>query len=91
MTGTRLALAIVVGLVVASSAPPVTLRAQAAGRYQRTLQPWIERLLEREHRPGLAIAVVEGNRVVYAHGFGVKRLGKNEPITTRSLSMPNAR
>jgi Beta-lactamase class C and other penicillin binding proteins len=61
------------------------LRAQTADRYQGTLEPWIERLLEREHRPGLAIAVVEGNRVVYAHGFGVKRLGKDDPITTRSL------
>jgi CubicO group peptidase (beta-lactamase class C family) len=85
MTRTRLALAIVVGLAVASSAPSTRLRAQTADRYQSTLQPWIEHLLEREHRPGLAIAVVEGNRVVYAHGFGVKRLGKDGPITTRSL------
>ena len=65
--------------------PPAPIRAQTVDRYQRTLQPWIGQLLERERRPGLAIAVVEGNRVVYAHGFGVKRLGKDDPITTRSL------
>jgi CubicO group peptidase (beta-lactamase class C family) len=85
LTRTRLALALVVGIAVASRMPPAPIRAQAVDRYQRTLQPWIEQLLQRERRPGLAIAVVEGNRVVYAHGFGVKRLGKDDPITTRSL------
>jgi CubicO group peptidase (beta-lactamase class C family) len=85
VTRTVQALAIVAGLAVARGAPPASLRAQAVDRYQGTLQPWIERLLRREQRPGLAIAVVEGNRVVYAHGFGVKRLGKDDPITTRSL------
>ena len=85
MTRIRLALAIVVGLALTSSAPPATLRAQSADRYQATLRPWIEQLLQREHRPGLAIAVVEGNRVVYARGFGVKRLGTDDPITSRSL------
>ena len=84
MTRAHLALAIV-GLVVAGSPSRAPLRAQTADRYQRTLQPWIEQLLQREHRPGLAIAVVEGNHVVYAHGFGVKRLGRDGPITTRSL------
>jgi CubicO group peptidase (beta-lactamase class C family) len=72
-------------MAVASRTAPAPIRAQTVDRYQRTLQPWIEQLLQREHRPGLAIAVVEGNRVVYAHGFGVKRLGKDDPITTRSL------
>jgi CubicO group peptidase (beta-lactamase class C family) len=67
MTRTRLALAIVVGLALASTAPSARLRAQTADRYQSTLQPWIEHLLERERRPGLAIAVVEEDRVVYAH------------------------
>ena len=85
MTRTHLALAIVVGLVAAGSPSRAPLRAQTADRYQRMLQPWIEQLLQREHRPGFAIAVVEGNRVVYAHGFGVKRLGRDGPITTRSL------
>ena len=80
-----LALAVVFGLAGASSRPLATRRVEAADRYQRTLEPWIQRLLQREHRPGLAIAVVEANRVVYAHGFGVKRLGKDDPITTRSL------
>jgi len=84
VTSAHLALAIV-GLVVAGCPSRAPLRAQTTDRYQRTLQPWIEQLLQREHRPGLAIAVVEGNHVVYAHGFGVKRLGRDGPITTRSL------
>ena len=85
MTRTRLALAFVLSLIVASSTPSATVQAQTVDRYQSKLQPWIEQLLEREHRPGLAIAVVEGNRVVYAHGFGVKRIDQDGAITTRSL------
>ena len=86
MTRTCAALAIIVGLVAAGGTARAPLRAQTADRYQTTLQPLIEQILLRQQRPGLAIAVVEQNRVVYAHGFGVKRLGReDDPITTRSL------
>jgi len=30
--------------------------------------------------PGMAVAVVQGDRVVYAKGFGVKEIGKPEPV-----------
>jgi CubicO group peptidase (beta-lactamase class C family) len=35
--------------------------------------------------PGLAIAVVQGDQVVYAKGFGVKELGKADPVQEETL------
>ena len=32
--------------------------------------------------PGLAIGIVENNKIVYVKGFGVKNLKTNEPVTT---------
>ena len=35
--------------------------------------------------PGLAIAVVQNDRVVYINAFGVKEIGKNDPVTPDTL------
>jgi CubicO group peptidase (beta-lactamase class C family) len=35
--------------------------------------------------PGLAVAVVQGDSVVFARGFGVRRLGDAAPVTERTL------
>jgi CubicO group peptidase (beta-lactamase class C family) len=35
--------------------------------------------------PGLAIAIVRDDRIVYVKGFGVKEIGKPEPITADTL------
>jgi CubicO group peptidase (beta-lactamase class C family) len=35
--------------------------------------------------PGLAVAIVQNDRVVYAKGFGVKEAGKSEPVTADTL------
>ena len=52
------------------------------------MEPLIEKLMQQEQIPGLAIAIVENNRVVYAHGFGVKNFNqkhKNDTVTPQSL------
>ena len=50
------------------------------------LQPLLERFVQWQEIPGLAIGVVEGNHLVYAHAFGLKHLGRPaDPLTTRSL------
>ncbi len=54
--------------------------------YTVRLQPLIEKFMLRQHVPGLAIAIVKDNRIVYAHAFGVRKLDeKKEPLTTQSL------
>jgi CubicO group peptidase (beta-lactamase class C family) len=58
----------------------------AQDRFVDRLQPIIEQLRQQQQMPGLAVAVVEGNKVVYARGFGVKSLNSpGEAITTQSL------
>jgi CubicO group peptidase (beta-lactamase class C family) len=37
--------------------------------------------------PGLAIAVVEDGKVVFSEGFGVRELGKTDPVTPETLMM----
>ena len=37
--------------------------------------------------PGLSIAVVEGGKVVFAEGYGVRELGKPDPVTPETLMM----
>ncbi len=55
-------------------------------RFQEQLQPIIEQVMLQQSIPGLAIAIVENQKVVYAKGFGVKKLDdKSEKITPQSL------
>ena len=35
--------------------------------------------------PGLAVAIVQNDRVVYAKGFGVRETGKPDPVTPDTL------
>src|ERR1700693_5438651 len=35
--------------------------------------------------PGLAVAIVQNDRVVYAKGFGVREIGKPDPVTPDTL------
>lgn len=37
------------------------------------------------HVPGVSIAVVENNRIVFARGFGVTEFGGNKPVDTTTL------
>ena len=50
--------------------------------YIRTLQPLVEELVRRQEIPGLAIAVVDDGRVVYARGFGALSLDRKGDATT---------
>ncbi|HXV42778.1 MAG TPA: serine hydrolase, partial [Anaerolineae bacterium] len=35
--------------------------------------------------PGAAVAVVQGNQIVFAQGFGVRELGKPDPVTPETI------
>src|SRR5215472_9358283 len=45
----------------------------------------LDRIIETTRKfwnvPGLAVAIVHGDEVVYMKGFGVKRVGSDEPVT----------
>jgi CubicO group peptidase (beta-lactamase class C family) len=79
--------AFLVALLVASGASCRAVRTpQADERYVQQLQPLLEQFVKWQEIPGLAIGIVENNRLVYAHAFGVKHLSRQtDPLTTRSL------
>src|SRR5262245_21144399 len=55
-------------------------------RYRLELQPQIESFIKQENIPGLAIAVVENNKLVYTQGFGVMSLAnKGNGVSERTL------
>ena len=45
------------------------------------LAAYVQDSLIRWHIPGAAVAVVQNGEIVYAQGFGVRELGKDDPIT----------
>jgi len=67
-----------------SSAPGTD--ADGGSRYMTKLRPLLENIIRAQQLPGLAIGIVEGGRVAYAEGFGLRNLDRpDQPITTRSL------
>lgn len=51
----------------------------------RTLEAFIEEGRQTAKVPGLAVAIVQGGKVVLEKGFGVKELGKKDPVTPDTL------
>jgi Beta-lactamase class C and other penicillin binding proteins len=37
------------------------------------------------HLPGLAIAVVQNDKVIFVKGYGIKEIGKSQPLTAGTL------
>ncbi|CAN5752824.1 hypothetical protein BH23GEM9_BH23GEM9_12000 [soil metagenome] len=46
---------------------------------------WVDAEIQRWHIPGLAIAIVKDDSVVYARGFGVRRLGEPARVDENTL------
>ena len=74
-------------VLIAASVITVRVAAQAQSeRYRSELQPLIEDFMRQQQVPGLAIGVIQGGQLAYAHGFGVKNLAHDhDPVTPRSL------
>lgn len=89
--GCTLAIVVVAGSLQAQATRPDPARIERglrplvriAGREDTTFD--IRSRMLQYHVPGLSIAVVDGDRVVWARGYGVKELGKPEPVDTTTL------
>src|SRR6185437_12319547 len=70
-------------LLVLAAGPAFPVRAPAEdNKYTRVLEPALKAFLRQQQIPGLAIAIVEDNKVVYAKGFGRMSLGRGKgPVT----------
>ncbi len=65
---------------VAAIALVVALPAAASDDPLAGLDAAIESAREQWHAPGLAVAIVKDDQVVYLRGFGTKHLGRNDPV-----------
>ena len=57
--------------------------AQAPGA---DFEGYVNKALQDWGVPGVAIAIVKDDRVVYAKGFGVRELNKPEPVDERAVT-----
>jgi CubicO group peptidase (beta-lactamase class C family) len=71
----------VVGCLLAACAIPVAAQTLP----QRELDAYIVRALRDWQVPGLAVAVVQDDSVVLARGYGVRQLGRPEPVTEHTV------
>lgn len=51
------------------------------------LDLYVAELMRRAGVPGTAVVIVENGRTIYAKGFGVRELGKRDPVTPDTLMM----
>lgn len=58
-----------------------------SGERLAALDAFIEHAREKLGVPGAAIAVVQGGKVVFEKGYGVREQGKKAPVTPRTLFM----
>jgi CubicO group peptidase (beta-lactamase class C family) len=70
-------------VVVALLSHPTALVAQPAPL--AGFDAWVEAEIQRWQVPGLAIAIVKDDSVVYARGFGVRRLGEAARVDENTL------
>jgi CubicO group peptidase (beta-lactamase class C family)/enterochelin esterase-like enzyme len=49
------------------------------------LDQYIEQSMKEWHIPGLALAVVKDGKVVIAKGYGIREMGRPEPVTANTL------
>ena len=62
-------------------APAVDPAAQELEARLAYLEQELERAREEGHVPGMAIAIVKDDQLIYAHGFGVSDLEQGTPVT----------
>jgi len=53
--------------------------------FDTQFEQYMKEFLEETKAPGVAVAVVSGDEVVYARGFGVKNLETGDPVTPETI------
>lgn len=51
------------------------------------LEEYILDVMERFDVPGLSIAIVRDGSIIYSEGFGVREMGKDEPVTPETMML----
>ena len=79
----RLGLLAVLGLVAAPL--PGQNGSRRIDDIVRELDPYVARAVKDWNLPGLAIGVVHRGRLVFARGYGLREVGKPEPVDTQTI------
>ena len=74
----RLQFSIALFMLVLLAEPPL---AQRPRRDYRSLEKVVLDELKETRTPGAAVAVVSGDRVIYAKGFGISNVETGAPVT----------
>jgi len=72
-------------LVAVATAATSAVTVPAAGAQAPDLDEFIERGMRDWRIPGLAVAIVHNDSVVYAKGFGTRTVGTTAPVDTRTM------
>ena len=75
----------ILALALALLLLPLPARADRLGETIKRLEPYALKGMKDWHVPGLAVAVVKGETVVWAKGFGTRRAGANLPVTPDTI------
>ena len=72
-------------IVFSSTSLSNTLENSKSNEKKTRIDKFIKSIMDANQVPGLAIAIVEDNKIFTAKAFGVKNLDTKEPITTKSI------
>src|SRR5438067_12511964 len=59
--------------------------AQSSAQTLTNLDTFVPSQIQKWRVPGVAIAVVQHGQVIYSHGFGLRDVKRNLPVTTKTL------
>jgi len=72
-------------LLAAAIATSRSTSAEAQASPLAGLDQYVEQSMKAWHIPGLALAVVKDGKVVIAKGYGIREVGRPEPVTANTL------
>lgn len=81
----RSTLALVLAFSVALPASTQVASARYTAEITDDLDQFIPAQMQKWKVPGLAIAVVQNGQVIYSHGFGLRDVKSNLPVTTKTI------
>jgi CubicO group peptidase (beta-lactamase class C family) len=63
----------------------VPANAQIGNEPVKGLDAYVQKALKEWDAPGLALAIVKDHKVIYARGYGVREMGKPDPVNERTM------
>ncbi len=84
----RIAALILIAMAITGCVPVEVSGAEPGEKFTglfSALDKYIEKGMKDWDVPGLAVAVVRGDEIIYTRTFGVKRLGTNDPVTEDTI------